>query len=122
MEPSPDEVFALLSATALREVAAGQLPDKDRVGQLAQQTGVHAFGCVAAAATRDTASLVGQSASLLSAVTRLWAAVGIEPDEIWMELHKRERLSSLLHAMTTDADKPKRRAGQPWRVDSTKLP
>ena len=115
-------MFAALSATALREVAAGAPGDPARIGRLARQAGIHALGCVAAATTQDDAALVGQSAALLSAVSLLWAAAGIGPDEIWMELHKRERLGSLLHAMTTGEGKPKRRAGQPWRVDSTKLP
>ena len=88
---------------------------------VAQETGEDAFACIAAAICQDRAALLSCSASLLAALTLLWAAAGVEPEEIWMELHKRERLGSLLHEMAR-GDRPKRRAAQPWRVDSTKLP
>ncbi len=87
-----------------------------------RETGEDALACVAAATAQNKAALVAGSASLLGAMTLLWAAMGIEPDEIWMELHKRERLGSLLHEMTTGESRPSRRLGRPWRVDSTKLP
>ena len=121
-EASPESVFAALWTTALREASEGDIAGPDRLHRLAQRTGVEAFGCVAAATVQDDAALVDRSAALLSALTLLWAGAGVEPDEIWMELHKRERLGSLLHDMTTGEGRPKRRAGQPWRVDSTKLP
>ncbi len=83
--------------------------------------GREALDCVAAAASGDDLGLVRRSAALLAALTLIWAARGIEPDEVWMELHKRERLGSLLHDLARREAKPKRRA-RPWRVDSTKLP
>lgn len=89
---------------------------------MAQEAGEDAFDCIAAATLGDPAALLAGSASLLSALTLLWAAAGVEPDEIWMELHKRERLGSLLHEMTTGESRPIRRTSRPWRVDSTKLP
>lgn len=121
-EASPEAVFTALWATALREASTRDLAAPACRHRLAQQTGVDAFGCVTAATMQDNVALVARSASLLAAVTLLWAAAGVEPDDIWMELHKRERLGSLLHDMTNGEGKPKHRAGQPWRVDSTKLP
>jgi phosphoribosyl-ATP pyrophosphohydrolase len=91
-----------------------------------REAGEDAFECIGAAIRQDRAALVQHSASLLSALTLLWAAAGIEPDEIWMELHKRERLGSLLHEMATGEGRARQRQGRglagPWRVDSTKLP
>ncbi len=119
---SPEAVFTALWTTALREASNRDIADPASPYRLAQRTGVEAFGCIAAATLRDPAALVDRSAALLSALTQLWAGAGVEPDEIWMELHKRERLGSLLHDMTTGEGRPRRRAGRPWRVDSTKLP
>lgn len=121
-DASPEPVFAALWTTALREASNRDGASPAGLHRLAQQTGVEAFGCVAAATLQDRAALVERSAALLSALTLLWAGAGVEPDEIWMELHKREQLGSLLHDMTSGDVRPKRRAGQPWRVDSTKLP
>jgi phosphoribosyl-ATP pyrophosphohydrolase len=90
--------------------------------RVAQETGADAIDCIAAAVRHDGTALVRHSASLLSALTLLWAAAGIETDEIWMELHKRERLGSLLHDMANGDGRPSQRLARPWRVDSTKLP
>jgi len=121
-DASPESVFTALWTAALREASNRDIANPACLHRLAQRTGVEAFGCVAAATLQDRAALVSRSAALLSALTLLWAGAGVEPDEIWMELHKRERLGSLLHDMTSGEVRPKRRAGQPWRVDSTKLP
>jgi phosphoribosyl-ATP pyrophosphohydrolase len=120
--PSSEAIFAALWARVLHDASDRDVADPAGLLRLARQTGVEAVGCIASATVQDGAALVRSSASLLYAVTLLWAAAGVEPDEIWMELHKRERLGSLLHQMTTGEGRPKRRLGQPWRVDSTKLP
>jgi len=85
-------------------------------------TGREAFAAAASAASRDPGLLTQVSASLLAGLTLIWAARGIEPEDIWMELHKRERLGSLLHEMASGEMRVRRRHGRPWRVDSTKLP
>ncbi len=121
MTASPQSVFAVLWEAALLEASLRDLGEPETLRGVAREAGEDAFACIAAAASRDPAALVAHSASLLTAATLLWAAAGVEPDEIWMELHKRERLSSLLQEMA-GGERPKRRAGRPWRVDSTKLP
>ena len=119
---SPQTVFAALWETALHEVSERDLGSPAALRGVVRETGEDAFACIAAATAQDADALVDGSASLLAALTLLWAAMGIEPDEIWMELHKRERLGSLLHEMTTGDSRPARRIGRPWRVNSTKLP
>ena len=121
MSASPQSVFAALWEAALREAALRDLAAPATLRGVAREAGEDAFACIAAAASQDAPALVAHSASLLAATTLLWAAAGVEPDEVWMELHKRERLSSLLQEMA-GGERPKRRAGHPWRVDSTKLP
>ncbi len=119
---TPQTVFAALWETALLEASERDLGSPGLLRGVVREAGEDALACIAAAITRNPAALVDGSASLLAALTLLWAARGIEPDEIWMELHKRERLGSLLHEMTTGEGRPARRIGRPWRVDSTKLP
>jgi len=122
---SPDSVFNALWEAALQAASSRDLGSKASSREMARETGEDAFDCVAAAIRQDGAALVQHSASLLSALTLLWAAAGIEPDEIWMELHKRERLGSLLHEMAGEGRgrlRQGRGLGGPWRVDSTKLP
>ncbi len=121
MSASTQAVFAALWEAALREASSRDLAAPATRRGVAREAGEDAFACIAAAASQDAPALVAHSASLLSAATLLWAAAGVEPDEIWMELHKRERLSSLLQEMA-GGERPKRRSGRPWRVDSTKLP
>jgi phosphoribosyl-ATP pyrophosphohydrolase len=119
-------VFAALWDAALREASGRDLGGAASLRAVTRETGEDALECIGAAIRQDGAALVQHSASLLSALTLLWAAAGIEPDEIWMELHKRERLGSLLHEMATGEGRARQRRGRgvahPWRVDSTKLP
>ncbi len=115
-------MFADLWQQALREAAARDLAIPPGQHQLAREAGRAALGCVAAAALMDTPALQAGSCTLLASLTLLWAAAEIDPEEIWMELHKRERLSALLHDMAGRQGKPGRRQARPWRVDSTKLP
>lgn len=115
-------VFGRLWETALDEVARRDLDRPALRQRLAQETGEDACGCIIASLQQQPAALVAQSASLLAGLTLLWASARIEPDDIWMELHKRERLGSLLHEMASGEPRPKRSSSRPWRVDSTKLP
>ena len=115
-------MFADLWQAALREAAARDLARPSARHQIVRTAARGALDCVAASTLMDNEALQAGSCSLLASLTLLWAAAEIEPDEIWMELHKRERLGMLLHEMAHGQDKPKRQQVRPWRVDSTKLP
>lgn len=101
--------------------------DEDRnepasVKSLAQEFGEQAVHCVAHTLERRHEALVQSSASMLRTLVQLWAASGLAPDEIWIELHKREQLGSLLMQLNQAQSQAPRRLLKPWRVDSTKLP
>ena len=96
--------------------------DPARVRRLAQALGEQAMRCVAGTLGGRRAEVVQGSADLLGTLVSLWAACGLSPDEIWIELHKREQLGSLLMQLNQAQSQVPRRLLKPWRVDSTKLP
>jgi phosphoribosyl-ATP pyrophosphohydrolase len=97
-------------------------PDAARIKRLAQELGEQAMQCVADTIGSRRADLVQNSARVLETLVSLWAACGLSPDEIWIELHKREQLGSLLMQLNQAKSRAPRRLLKPWRVDSTKLP
>lgn len=97
-------------------------PDPRRIRRLSQRLGLQAMRCVSDAMLADRAALVPGSADLLATLFALWAETGLDPSEVWTELHKREQLGSLLMQLNQAQGNVKRRVLKPWRVDSTKLP
>lgn len=97
-------------------------PDQALVRPLAQELGEHAVQCVTDAIGHRHEALVQISASVLETLISLWSVCGLTPDEIWVELHKREQLGSLLMQLNQAQAQVPRRLLKPWRVDSTKLP
>jgi phosphoribosyl-ATP pyrophosphohydrolase len=96
--------------------------DQQRVARLSQRFGTQALGCVSDAMIRDREALVRHSADLLATLLAIWAETGLDPREVWVELHKREQLGSLLMQLNQAQSQVPRRVLKPWRVDSTKLP
>ncbi|MGI4745628.1 MAG: hypothetical protein ACRYGI_12155 [Janthinobacterium lividum] len=92
------------------------------VKRLAQEFGEQALQCVAHTLEGRHEALVQSSATMLRTLVELWVASGLTPDEIWIELHKREQLGSLLMQLNQAQSRAPRRLLKPWRVDSTKLP
>ncbi len=117
-----ERAFTMLWNAALHEATRQDLSAPILIARVAREAGIEAMACVGAAVTHDRAALIGHSAELVGMLTLLWATAGVEPEEIWTELHKRERIGTLLHEMAYKPGRPKRRLTRPWRVDSTKLP
>jgi len=92
----------------------------------ARTLGDQAMRCVASAIGGDRDGLRDASADMLEALLGLWAACDVAPDDIWVELHKREQLGSLLiklnELQAQRRDRLPGRLRKPWRVHSTKLP
>lgn len=65
------------------------------VPKAAQKMGEEAVEAVVAAVGEDEKALVAESADLLYHLLVLWAARGIDPDEVWDELARREGTSGL---------------------------
>lgn len=109
-----------------RSTAASAEPsspkDAAQIRRLAQELGEQAIQCVLDTLGGRREALVQASATVLATLVSLWAACGLSPDEIWVELHKREQLGSLLMQLNQAQGQVPRRLLKPWRVDSTKLP
>ena len=67
----------------------------DGLSQTAQKLGEEAVETVIAGASGDAAATVRESADLLYHLLVLWAQLGIAPDEVWVELARREGTSGL---------------------------
>ncbi len=92
------------------------------ISVLGRAFGETAMDCVSASIRTDRDALVRNSAALFAHLFEIWARIGLDPREVWIELHKREQLGTLLMQLNQAQSRLPRRALKPWRVDSTKLP
>ena len=67
----------------------------DGLSKIAQKFGEEAVETVISGASGDAAGTVLESADLLYHLLVLWAELGIEPDDVWAELSRREGVSGL---------------------------
>ncbi len=63
--------------------------------KIAQKVGEEAVECALAAVQDDRPEIVKESADLIYHLLVLWADAGIDPDEIYAELERREGTSGL---------------------------
>ena len=63
--------------------------------KIAQKLGVEAIEAVVEGVRGDPAALVGESADLIYHLFVLWAALGLTPDDIAVELASREEISGI---------------------------
>ena len=73
------------------------------VNKCAQKVGEEATEVVIEAASGNSAGVVSESADLLYHLSVLWAATGIEPEQVYAELRRREGTSGI----TEKAARPK---------------
>jgi phosphoribosyl-ATP pyrophosphohydrolase len=63
--------------------------------KIAQKLGEEAIEAVVAAVQRDNKGVIAESGDLLYHLLVLWAELGIEPEEVWAELKRREGISGI---------------------------
>jgi phosphoribosyl-ATP pyrophosphohydrolase len=63
--------------------------------KIAQKLGEEAIEAVVAAVQRDNKAVIAESGDLLYHLLVLWAELGIEPEEVWAELKRREGTSGI---------------------------
>src|SRR3954471_20633130 len=63
--------------------------------KVAQKFGEEAVECLIEAVAGNREALVGESADVLYHLIVLWVASGIQPDEVWAELKRREGISGI---------------------------
>jgi phosphoribosyl-ATP pyrophosphohydrolase len=81
--------------------------------KVAQKFGEEAVECLIEAAMGNRAALVAESADVLYHLLVMWVAAGIEPAEVWSELHRREGVSGVLE---------KAMRSQSSAAETTKIP
>ncbi len=64
--------------------------------KVAQKFGEEAVECLIEAALGNRNALVSESADVLYHLLVMWVAAGIEPADVWAELHRREGVSGVL--------------------------
>lgn len=85
--------------------------------KVAQKFGEEAVECLIEAVAGNHDALVSESADVLYHLIVLWVAVGVQPDEVWTEMRRREGVSGI-------AEKASRLAQIPvvLRTATTKIP
>ena len=63
--------------------------------KVAQKFGEEAVECLIEAVAGNRDALVGESADVLYHLLVMWVAAGVEPAQVWAELHRRQGVSGL---------------------------
>jgi phosphoribosyl-ATP pyrophosphohydrolase len=63
--------------------------------KVAQKFGEEAVECLIEASLGNQRALVAESADVLYHLIVLWVSVGVRPEEVWAELHRREGISGI---------------------------
>ena len=64
-------------------------------GKIAQKVGEEGVECVIAALSEGKEALMAESADLFYHLLVLWADMGLNPEEVWAELARREGVSGI---------------------------
>lgn len=76
--------------------------------KVAQKFGEEAVECLIEAVAKNPAELVAESADVLYHLVVMWVAAGVEPQEVWAELHRREGVSGVEEKAARGAVKTKK--------------
>ncbi len=74
--------------------------------KMAKKLAEEAIEVVIDAVSGNTEAVVRESADLLYNLTVLWAAAGVEPEDVWREMARREDLLGIAEKMPKSAVKP----------------
>ena len=83
----------------------------------AQKFGEEAVECLIEAVAGNKQALVAESADVLYHLIVLWVSAGVNPDEVWAELHRREGISGIAEKAARTAQPAVAR-----RARTTKIP
>lgn len=105
-----EQLFAVIESRRGADPASSytaRLLNKGRA-KIAKKTGEEAVEVVVAALAEGRDELAAESADLLYHLMVLWAAGGIKPRDVWVQLARREGVSGLLEkAMRGNASQAK---------------
>ena len=98
---APDVLARLFETIASRKGAAAEDSYTAKLfahgtAKIAQKVGEEAVETVIAATTQTPAELTSESADLLYHLLVLWADRGVDPQDVWNELARREGISGIV--------------------------
>ena len=71
--------------------------------KVAQKFGEEAVECLIEAVTGNRAALIAESADVLYHLLVMWVDAGVEPEEVWAELRRREGISGIAEKASRSA-------------------
>ena len=74
--------------------------------KVAQKFGEEAVECLIEAVAKNPEALILESADVLYHLIVLWVAAGIDPAEVWAELHRRQGISGVSEKAARTAKVP----------------
>ena len=98
--PGPDIMDRLWTTVIGRRNADPTISHSARLlsrgtAKVAQKFGEEAVECLIEAVAKNPSAVVSESADVLYHLIVLWVAAGVEPGEVWAELHRREGMSGI---------------------------
>jgi phosphoribosyl-ATP pyrophosphohydrolase len=104
-----DAVVALKHGDPARSRTARLL--RSGRAKMAKKLAEEAVEVVIDAMAGDRAAVVSESADLIYNLVVLWAAAGVEPQDVWAEMKRRERLMGIAEKLPKDeaAHTPRRK-------------
>jgi phosphoribosyl-ATP pyrophosphohydrolase len=85
---------------------------------VAQKLGEEAVECLIELMAGNRSGIIGESADLLYHLLVIWVQAGIQPAEVWQELHHRETVSYL----TEGNNMPLKRLLGSVQIGTSKIP
>jgi phosphoribosyl-ATP pyrophosphohydrolase len=111
MSDSIDRLYLAVLAAKTADPTASRTARLLRAGRskMAKKLAEEAVEVVIDAMHGRTEAVTRESADLLYNLVVLWVASGIHPDEVWMEMERRERLLGIAEKLPKSAIEPSSR-------------
>lgn len=112
MSDSLNRLHAAVLDSRLRDPAASRTAKlfADGLPKMAKKVAEEAIELSLEALQGDRQAAIRESADLIYNLTVLWAALGLQPADIWEELDRRERLYGMAEKLPKGSSAPRRKA------------
>lgn len=86
--------------------------------------GHHATSCTAAFIAQNRPDIIRESAAFMRSLEAVWAAEGLDPNDVWTELLRRIEIGDLFLRLNQPPHSKKLngKVVRPWRISTSKLP
>ena len=105
MSDSPDRLYRAVLAAKAADPAHSRTARLLRAGRakMAKKLAEEAVEVVIDAMHGDSDAVIRESADLLYNLVVLWVASGVHPNEVWLEMERRERLLGIAEKLPKSA-------------------